>query len=67
MAIYIIHVETLSLQPMEQYIITTMFDPSPYVRMVRWHDYRILLLTLLTMYYSIFCLVMFGGSAWRLM
>ena len=66
MAIYIIHVEALSLQPMEQYIITTMFDPSPYVRMVRWHDYRILLLPsqicTTTVSYGLLCLVALHGD-----
>ena len=51
MAIYIkpcttVVVDDLSLQPMKQYIITTMFDPtSPYCCMARWHDYRILLIS----------------------
>ena len=43
MAINIItHVEIFSVQPMKQYIITTMFDPSPYFCMVRGHDYGML-------------------------
>ena len=30
-----------------------------------WFDDTITIITLLTMYYSVFCFVMFGGSAWR--
>ena len=39
-------------------------DPSAYICMVRWQYY--IITALLTKYYSIFCFVMFGGSAWRL-
>ena len=39
-------------------------DPSAYFCMVRWQYY--IIPALLTIYYSFFCFVMFGGSAWRL-
>ena len=48
------------------YIITTMFDPSAYFCMVRWHDYRILSLSskiCTTVFYYVFlCLVALHGD-----
>ena len=73
MAIYIklctVVVEDLSLQPMKQYIITTMFDPtsSYYCCMARWHDYhRILLISTINTTsigsYVLLCLVALHGD-----
>ena len=39
-------------------------DPSAYICMVRWQYY--IITALLTVFYSVFCFVVFGGYAWRL-